>query len=534
MRSWVEECSFCFGEIERYWRWNRSARTRKVLKDFWHEWQAKSEEEAADLSPSDQLDRALLQWKCRRSLFELSRLDHLSALSGEDDVIAQDIFSLEHDRWCLDRREPEDMANQVSAINRKIKSISAEPEPPYALWAANSLKQAQEALQAWKKSTLGYNPTAQWWLETPVAELERLLDERIKHLKEEAAGQKGESSDPLVGTPVGREAIEEELRCEAVPRTPEGMLEIGRRQAEWCRQQMSACARELGHDDWRDALEAVKKDHVAPGDQERFVYDLCGEAIEWTEKLDLVSLYPLCRNMWNVEMLSEEAQRSLPFLGYGGQKVVVSYPLPGMDHETKQMSMAGNCRAFTRAVVPHELIPGHHLQLFEADRLSPYRRMFETPFHVEGWTIHWELLQLKLGWARTPEEKIGMLWWRLHRCNRIVVSLAFHFGEMTPDEMVEYLVEHGGQERHTARSEVRRFIGTSYPPLYQCAYLIGGLQMHALYRELTEDRGWTPKEAHDRILAENGMPISCLRDRLLGLEMGETLKGWDFEERAVR
>jgi len=46
------------------------------------------------------------------------------------------------------------------------------------------------------------------------------------------------------------------------------------------------------------------------------------------------------------------------------------------------------------------------------------------------------------------------------------------------------LVEEVGHERDNALAEVRRSFGGDYDPLYQCAYLIGGLQVRALHREL--------------------------------------------------
>ena len=46
-----------------------------------------------------------------------------------------------------------------------------------------------------------------------------------------------------------------------------------------------------------------------------------------------------------------------------------------------------------------------------------------------------------------------------------------------PEAMVDYLVDRIGLERHGATSEVRRYVGDSYGPLYQCGYLIGGIRI---------------------------------------------------------
>jgi len=179
------------------------------------------------------------------------------------------------------------------------------------------------------------------------------------------------------------------------------------------------------------------------------------------------------------------------------------------------MSMRGNNRYFTRLVTFHELIPGHHLEAFMTARYSEHRRTFRTPFFVEGWALYWEIVFWNLGYARSPEERIGMLFWRMHRCARIVVSLKFHLGQMTPAQMVDFLVDRVGHERLGATSEVRRFIGGSYSPLYQCAYMIGGLQLKALHDELVPGR-MSDLQFNDAVLRLGAIPIELVRASLTG------------------
>jgi uncharacterized protein (DUF885 family) len=192
----------------------------------------------------------------------------------------------------------------------------------------------------------------------------------------------------------------------------------------------------------------------------------------------------------------------------------VSYPLSTQDHETKEMSLRGNNEHFTRAITHHELIPGHHLQGYMADRYNSHRRLFSTPFLIEGWALYWEMLLWDQGFARGPEDRIGMLFWRMHRCARIIVSLKFHLGQMKPTEMIDFLVDRVGHERFTATSEVRRFIGGDYSPLYQCAYMIGGLQLRELERELVGSKKMTYLKFHDEILHSGPIPIKLISKRL--------------------
>src|SRR5438093_8820525 len=104
-----------------------------------------------------------------------------------------------------------------------------------------------------------------------------------------------------------------------------------------------------------------------------------------------------------------------------------------------------------------------------------------------------------------------MLFWRMHRAARIIVSLKFHLGQMKPPEMVDFLVDRVGHERLGATSEVRRFISGGYSPLYQCGYMIGGLQLRALRQELVGTGKMTDRQFNDSVLTYNTIPIEMIR-----------------------
>ena len=83
-----------------------------------------------------------------------------------------------------------------------------------------------------------------------------------------------------------------------------------------------------------------------------------------------------------------------------------------------------------------------------------------------------------------------------------------------------------------AIAEVRRSFGGDYDPLYQCAYLIGGLQVRALHRELVTSGRMTDPEFHDALLRENCMPIAVLRALLSDLPL-ELRNDWRFYDGAI-
>jgi uncharacterized protein (DUF885 family) len=136
------------------------------------------------------------------------------------------------------------------------------------------------------------------------------------------------------------------------------------------------------------------------------------------------------------------------------------------------------------------------------------------PFWGEGWALYWELQLYDRDFPRDDPDRIGMLFWRLHRAARIVFSLNYQLGNWSPEEAVDFLVEEVGHERANAEAEVRR--SALAAPLYQIGYLIGGLQFRAAYRELVESGRMPEKQFHDAILMGGRMPVELVRARLTG------------------
>ena len=324
------------------------------------------------------------------------------------------------------------------------------------------------------------------------------------------------ADDEIVGDPIGREGLLEDLAGEMIPYTPEQLIEIGNREYAWCEAEMKKASRELGFgDDWLKALEAVKNKYVPAGGQPAMIRDLALEAEAYLKAHDLVTVPPLASDIWRMQMMSPERQRVNPFFT-GGETISVSYPTNTMTEEERLMSMRGNGVHVSRATVQHELIPGHHLQGFMADRSNTHRALFGTPFYSEGWALYWEFTLWDKGFPRSAQDRIGMLWWRMHRATRIIFSLNFHLGRWTPGQCIDFLVTRGGHERFTATGEVRRSFAGSYSPLYQAAYMLGGLQLRALAREAVPAKLATARAYADAVLWEGRMPIEVLRAVLTG------------------
>ena len=343
------------------------------------------------------------------------------------------------------------------------------------------------------------------------------------------AAEPAAADDEIVGDPIGREGLLEDLAGEMIPYTPEQLIEIGNREYAWCEGEMKKASRELGFgDDWLKALEAVKNKYVPAGGQPALIRNLALEAGAFLKQHDLVTVPKLASDIWRMQMMSPERQRVNPFFT-GGETISVSYPTNTMTEEERLMSMRGNGVHVSRATVQHELIPGHHLQLFMAERANPHRALFGTPFYTEGWALYWEFALWDKGFPRSAEDRIGMLWWRMHRATRIIFSLNFHLGRWTPEQCIDFLVTRGGHERFTATGEVRRSFAGNYSPLYQAAYMLGGLQLRALAKEVVPAKLPAAKAFADAVLWEGRMPIEILRAVLGGRPLTRDYRAqWAF------
>jgi len=275
-------------------------------------------------------------------------------------------------------------------------------------------------------------------------------------------------------------------------------------------------------DDWKKAQEKVKMSFVPEGHQPEAMLKLYNESVEFLKKHDLITIPPLAEETWRMKMMSPQQQLISPFF-LGGEVLQISYPTDEMNHDDKLMSMRGNNPHFSRSTVHHELIAGHHMQGFMNDRHKEYRQ-FYTPFWIEGWALYQEFILWDLGFPRGPEDKIGMLFWRMHRCARIIFSLNYHLGRWTPQQCIDFLVDRVGHERANAEGEVRRSFTGNYGPLYQLAYMIGGLQFYAMKKELVDGGKMTYKQYHDAVMHENSMPVEMVR----AIIMNQSLKR-DFQ-----
>jgi hypothetical protein len=527
------------------------------------------------LSQPAKVDFLLLRDRLRREQKQLANEAREDAAVQAMIPFQQTLIGFEEARRRMETVDPQKCALALAKVTADIaeaKSSTAAPKPTPALLhrAAVRLAQLRLSLRAWFNFYDLYDPKFAWWVDAEYKKADEALDAYAQSLHKESGfpgpleagtgfggfggrggGRGGEppaetggrggagaartgpplgSNEELSGIgPVGRDVLLDALQAAMIPYSPEELVTLANREFAWCDKEMLRASGEMGFgNDWKKALEAVKNKYVEPGQMIYLVRDLSREAIDFVEKHELVTLPPLLKEDYWEEAMTPQMQLVNPFFT-GGATIQVASPASSQTLRERMESLRGNNMYFARATVFHELIPGHHMQGYMNQRYRAYRNLFSTPFWTEGMAFYWEMLMWDLGFTHTPEQRIGALVWRMHRCARIIFSLSFNLGKMTASESVQFLMDRVGFERANAEGEVRRSFNGSYPPIYQCAYMLGALQFYALHKELVGSGKMTNRAFHDAIYREGNMPVEMVRLAVNGQKIARDYQtSWKF------
>jgi len=448
---------------------------------------------------------------------------------------ADSIYVLEKIRRRGGPLDGQRVAANFSSVSRQLYQLQLKLLQNKNITVANSRRAniIIQGLQAAAKNVFtfynAYDPLFTWWVPETYKKLDSALGLYAAGFKASAdKNAPGRDSSGIVGFPIGRDEIVRQLKYEMIPYTPEELIEIANREFAWCDKEMLKASAEMGFgSNWRAAMEKVKQAYVPAGEQPAAMMKLYNGAIAFLKEKDLITIPPLAEETWRIAMLTPEQQLVNPFFS-GGEEFAISYPTNTMDFDARMMSMRGNNPHFSHATVHHELIAGHYLEQFMNEHVNTYRH-YDTPFWTEGWSVYWEFALWNEGFSASPEDRIGMLFWRMHRCARIIFSLNYHMGKWSPQQCIDFLIDRVNHEKANAEGEVRRSFVGGYSPLYQVGYMIGGLQLMALRNEIVNSKKMTVKQFHDAVMHENSMPIEMLRNILTNQPMKEPYEtSWRF------
>jgi hypothetical protein len=449
------------------------------------------------------------------------------------------IYDLEKQRRRGAHVESSALAQTLHKITKDFqeaaKTLSKQPNLTRTLAsrAEGTVLGQQAALKSVYEFYNGYDPDFTWWIKKPYRQLDSTLTQYATLLKKKVDPTTLPKDDGsgIIGNPIGRDELIRLLQYEMIPYSPEELIDIANKEFAWCDAELLKASREMGFgDNWKQAQEKVKQAYVPAGQQPEAMLKLYNESVDFLKRNDLITIPPIAEETWRMRMIPPKQQLISPFF-LGGEVLQISYPTDDMNHDDKLMSMRGNNPHFSRATVHHELIAGHHLQGFMNNRFKSYRN-FRTPFWTEGWALYWEFILWDMKFPQSPEDRIGMLFWRMHRCARIIFSLNYHLGKWTPQQCIDFLVDRVGHERANAEGEVRRSFTANYGPLYQLAYMTGAFQFYALKKELVDSGKMSYKQYHDAVMRENSMPVEMLRAILINQPLPKDFRtNWRFYQK---
>jgi len=165
------------------------------------------------------------------------------------------------------------------------------------------------------------------------------------------------------------------------------------------------------------------------------------------------------------------------------------------------------------ALVMHEAVPGHHLQVGlarEIPGIPDFRRAYAASAFSEGWALYAESLGKEIGIYRDPTTRFGQLASEQFRAVRLVVDTGIHAMGWSRDRAREYFSLHAPAQ---SLAEVDRYIAR---PGQALAYKLGQLKILELRRKAEKTLGarFDIREFHDAVLRNGTLPLDLLEEQV--------------------
>ena len=174
------------------------------------------------------------------------------------------------------------------------------------------------------------------------------------------------------------------------------------------------------------------------------------------------------------------------------------------------------------ALVYHEGIPGHHLQISVQTEveLPPFRKFGGVVAYSEGWGLYAEKLAKEMGQYTDPLRDFGRLQLELHRAIRLVVDSGLHAKKWTREQAIRYVLDNSAEPRASAAKAIERYI---VMPGQATAYMVGRLKISELRERARAALGerFDIRAFHDVVLRHGPLPLDMLEQEVQGFILAQ-------------
>lgn len=189
-------------------------------------------------------------------------------------------------------------------------------------------------------------------------------------------------------------------------------------------------------------------------------------------------------------------------------------PPASASEEARDRFFRGFNHHFNVMITPHEIVPGHALQLvYAAQHPRKVRAIFADGVYVEGWGTFVERLMLDRGWGGRLA-RLAHLKKQLENIARTIVDIRVHTTGISREEVMLFLRDEASQDEQLAANMWMRTL-TSAPQL--TFYYLGYEQVRGLYEEVRAARGddFVVRQFMDGMMELGPVPVRHYRQRML-------------------
>ena len=271
----------------------------------------------------------------------------------------------------------------------------------------------------------------------------------------------------------------------------------------------------------RALFDLVARDHATSNDAwVKYATDLVDEAESFVNQHDIVTL-PEPRTLVSGRSPSYFVGQSVGGVYAAGPyapdaPTLYFLPMPPDDATRRQAEAFYRDfnDHFQRMITPHEILPGHYVQLkAAAHNTHRLRAVFPDDVYVEGWGTFCERLMLDEGWGG-PLDRLAHLKKQMENIARTIVDIRVHTRGMSREELYDFVTQQALQGEQLARNMWVRSITTSPQLTY---YYLGYRDVRELYDDVRAARGpqFRLKAFMDELLAIGPAPLDDVRRIML-------------------